>query len=120
MVGHYKLSQLDQKVLLEIIDNGIGFDIEQAYTLEQLQAMTDDERLNCLVNVDKPLENLPVVRVSSEQAQRIRQGQQLTVEESFRGLVRMYCEQAFLGLGEMLLNGKLAPKKLFHLNNEIA
>jgi tRNA pseudouridine55 synthase len=38
--------------------------------------------------------------------------------ESVLGQVRMYNEQAFLGLGEILLDGKLIPKKIFNLQNE--
>lgn len=94
------------------------FDIAKAYTLSQLQGMSETELLSCLIAVDKPLEALPAVQVSNDQAQRIRQGQQLMVDAPAQGMVRMYCQQAFLGLGEMLLNGKLAPKKLFHLNGE--
>jgi tRNA pseudouridine55 synthase len=32
----------------------------------------------------------------------------------------MYHANVFLGLGEMLLDDKLAPKKLFNLDNEPA
>jgi tRNA pseudouridine55 synthase len=31
--------------------------------------------------------------------------------------IRMYHAGVFLGLGEMLLGGKIAPKKLFNMNN---
>jgi tRNA pseudouridine55 synthase len=36
------------------------------------------------------------------------------------GTVRMYSQQTFLGLGEILLNDKLAPKKIFNLNHQSA
>jgi tRNA pseudouridine55 synthase len=103
----------------ELRRTGSGqFSIEQAFTLEQLQAMDEQILLDSLIAVDKPLETMPAVYVSAEQAASIRQGQQLYVDESIQGMVRMYCEQVFLGLGEMLLNGKLAPKKLFRLDNK--
>ncbi len=92
------------------------FRIDQAYSFPQLQAMDEQELLECLVAVDKPLETMPTVYVSREQAGWIRQGQAIIIDESIQGMVRMYCEHVFLGLGEMLLNGKLAPKKLFNLN----
>jgi tRNA pseudouridine55 synthase len=34
------------------------------------------------------------------------------------GLLRMYHTDVFLGLGEMLLDGKITPKKLFNMNNQ--
>ncbi len=94
------------------------FSIAQAFTLEQLQTLDELALQDTLIAVDKPLETMPAIHLSSEQAGCIRQGQRLTVNESIQGMVRMYCEQVFLGLGEMLLDGKLAPKKLFHLNSE--
>jgi len=94
------------------------FSIDQAFTLEQLQALAESALQDVLIDVDKPLEAMPAVHLSSEQAGCIRQGQRLIVNESIQGMVRMYYEQVFLGLGEMLLDGKLAPKKLFRLNRE--
>ncbi len=117
-IGYYLGSCATVKTLRRI---GSGsFCLDRAHTLEQLVAMSESELADCLIPVDKPLEKIPAVRISAEQAQRIRQGQQLRVEDSVTGMVRMYCEQVFLGLGEMLLDGKLAPKKLFHLSNELA
>ena len=40
--------------------------------------------------------------------------------ETIQGMVRMYSEQVFLGLGEMLLDGKLLPKKIFNFGGEAA
>jgi tRNA pseudouridine55 synthase len=71
----------------------------------------------CLIKVDKPLEALPAVQLSEAQTVCIKQGQAITFQslETSPGKVRMYHDAAFLGLGEMLLDGKLAPKKLFNL-----
>ncbi len=113
-IGQYLGSCATVKSLRRI---GSGqFVIDQALCWEQLQAMDEQSLLEHLIQVDKPLETIPAVHVSAEQAGCIRQGQQLYVGASLQGTVRMYSEQVFLGLGEMLLNGKLAPKKLFHLN----
>jgi len=35
-----------------------------------------------------------------------------------QAIVRMYHAAVFLGLGEMGLDGKIAPKKLFNMNNQ--
>ncbi|HEY8097059.1 MAG TPA: tRNA pseudouridine(55) synthase TruB, partial [Methylobacter sp.] len=105
------------------------FKIENARTIEQLTAMDQRSLSECLINVDKPLEALPSVQLSDEQATSIRYGQSLDFSpadelrangtgeslESRQGTVRMYNDAVFLGLGEMRLDGKLAPKKLFNM-----
>jgi tRNA pseudouridine55 synthase len=96
------------------------FSIENAKTLEQLAEMDEQELQQCLIDVDKPLEFMPAVQLSESEAIRIKQGQALKIKEVLPGMVRMYHTKAFLGLGEMLLDGKLAPKKLFNLNDEPA
>lgn len=108
------------------------FNIAQAYTLPQLQAMDEQALLNTMIAVDVPLAGIPALDVSQEQAERIKQGQQVAIVSPTAetcdempqifpsGAVRIYCQQAFLGLGEMLINGKLAPKKLFHLDGQTA
>lgn len=96
------------------------FNIENAKTLEQLAEMDEQELQQCLIDVDKPLESMPAVQLSESDAIRIKQGQALKIEEVLPGMVRMYHAKVFLGLGEMLLDGKLAPKKLFNMNDEPA
>jgi tRNA pseudouridine55 synthase len=91
------------------------FDLQQAMTLDEIKSLPVETVINQLIEVDKPLEALPAVQVSEEQAACIRQGQQLPLDKPKTGLVRMYCQQVFLGLGEMRMDGKLAPRKLFHL-----
>jgi len=100
------------------------FSIENARTIEQLTAMDEQSLFECLINVDKPLEALPAVQLSDEQAGCIKHGQSLNLlafpsGSTRQGMVRMYNAEAFLGLGEMLLDGKLAPKKLFNMSNEL-
>ena len=70
-----------------------------------------------LIDVDQPLQFMPALALSDEQAVAVKQGQRLTVNESTQGMVRMYHGPCFLGLGELLLDGKLAPKKLFNLDD---
>ncbi|MBS4052147.1 MAG: tRNA pseudouridine(55) synthase TruB [Methylomonas sp.] len=96
------------------------FRLENAHTLEQLEAMSESERMQCLIAVDAPLRQLPAVKLSTEQAANINHGQQIRIDGHAPGVVRMYSEQTFLGLGEILLDDKLAPKKLFNLNGQVA
>lgn len=91
------------------------FKLADALSLEQLQKMDVYQLCNALIDVDKPLDTMPKIELSTKQAVLIKQGQQLKWEDTVQGMVRMYSEQVFLGLGEMLLNGKLVPKKIFNL-----
>lgn len=93
------------------------FSLAHARTIEQLQAMDEQSLLNTLLAIDKPLDALPAVQLSDEQAVSIKYGQAVTVQNLLQGTVRMYHVKAFLGLGEMLEDGKLAPKKLFDTSN---
>lgn len=98
------------------------FNIKDALSLEQLQKMDFNELTNCLLEVDKPLEAIPVIQLSTSQAELIKFGQQINTEQTsiIQGIVRMYSEQVFLGLGELLLGGKLVPKKIFNLDTKAA
>ena len=101
------------------------FSIEQARTIERLTALSEQDLFQCLIKVDQPLKALPSVELSDEQAIAINHGQSISLFKcsdarlaTWQGMVRMYHAADFLGLGEMLLDGKIAPKKLFNLNNE--
>ncbi len=99
------------------------FHIEQARTIEQLKAMDQQGLFQCLLNVDKPLEALPALSLSEAQAICIKQGQSIAFPSANLQIkssdnpdtVRMYVAAIFLGLGELSLDGKLAPKKMFNL-----
>ena len=99
------------------------FSIEHAKTIEQLTAMSEQDLLRCLIAVDKPLEMLPSVHLSDEQAISIKYGQAINPAADSRlgiwqGMLRMYHATDFLGLGEMQLDGKIAPRKLFNITND--
>lgn len=94
------------------------FTIDQAYTIEQLGIMSENERLNCLLAVDAPLSGFAAISLSDAQTICINHGQQIDIYDHAPGKVRMYSGQTFLGLGEILLNDKLRPKKIFNLTNQ--
>jgi tRNA pseudouridine55 synthase len=96
------------------------FDLAQTLTWPELQAMDEEQRLAALIPLDTPLHNIPAIDLSDEQAIRIQQGQQIPIDKSLDGKVRIYCQQSFLGLGEILLNGKLIPTKIFNLGDQTA
>ncbi|WP_411726176.1 tRNA pseudouridine(55) synthase TruB [Methyloglobulus sp.] len=93
------------------------FRIEQGMSLEQLQELDGQQLLATLIAVDDPLQAMPAVYLNGQQVTAIKYGQVLDLEETMRGPVRMYGTTEFLGLGEIRLDGKLAPKKLFNLND---
>ncbi len=98
------------------------FNIEDAKSIEQLTVMSEEDLYASLINVDKPLELIPDIRLSDEQAIAVKFGQAITfpldtMPALQSGSLRMYHAGVFLGLGEMGLDGKMAPKKLFNMNN---
>ena len=102
---------------LRRLEAGI-FNITEAKTIEQLTAMTAEELQRSLMAIDTPLQAFPAVYVSEQQAVAINYGQSLQlVGGTIEGTVRLYQDEVFLGLGEMLLDGKIAPKRLFNMDN---
>ena len=95
------------------------FKLEDALTIEQLKAIPADDALQAiLIAVDKPLQTIPAINISQTDADLVVQGQQILMsdQEVGQGLCRLYHQQQFLGLGEMLMNAKIQPRKLFKLN----
>jgi tRNA pseudouridine55 synthase len=96
------------------------FTIDQTKTITQLENLDEQSLTSSLIAVDFPLKTLPAIHLDNQQTVNIRYGQSLRIElinyETISGSVRMYHEDEFLGLGEMCLDGKLLPKKLFNLN----
>jgi len=96
-----------------------GFDVADAVTLETLNQEPGDDpsRLDrYLVEPDRGLQHLPGVQLSPDAAYYLCQGQPVRAADAPReGWVRLYGEQArFLGVGQMLDDGRVAPKRLFH------
>jgi tRNA pseudouridine55 synthase len=95
------------------------FNIAQAKTIEQLTAMSAQELQQSLIAIDSPLQAFPAVNLSEQQAVAIKYGQSVQLVSSLiEGIVRLYYDEVFLGLGEMLLDGKIAPKRLFNMDNQ--
>ncbi|MGR9051217.1 MAG: tRNA pseudouridine(55) synthase TruB [Gammaproteobacteria bacterium] len=93
------------------------FRIDEALTFERMQALPIAELTAHLIAADRPLQFMPAVELDSGQSAAIKQGRRLDLDTHHTGQVRMYDGARFLGLGEMLLDGKLAPKKLFNLGD---
>lgn len=84
-----------------------GISVDECITLEELENYRDNNALDkIIVPVDKMLMSYPDVTVTKAQGVRFKNGGELlkgrikgTVPQ---GLVRVYCENEFLGLGESL------------------
>ncbi|TFW71001.1 tRNA pseudouridine(55) synthase TruB [Methylotenera oryzisoli] len=91
-----------------------GYDIAQAITLAEFEALSADERLAKLAAPDTAVDDLPALVLGADSAFYLMQGQ--AVWQSGKvpaGLLRLYDERhVFLGLGEQQRDGKIAPKRL--------
>lgn len=96
-----------------------NYDITQAITIAQFEAMTDDERLSALAPPDSAVLHLPTMILDDNSAFYLLQGQAVWCSGKVpTGLLRLYNErQVFLGLGEQQSDGKIAPKRLIQQVN---
>jgi tRNA pseudouridine55 synthase len=94
------------------------FLLSDAVTIDELVAMNSEERVTRLLPVDVPLAKWPSQFLSTEQATAICHGQPIDLKEhEVSGHVRLYAKNVFLGLGQIGINGKLLPVRLFNLND---
>ncbi len=94
------------------------FGIEDSVTLGTLEALKANDRLvemdALLLPTDSALDNLPLVRLSTSGGFYLRQGQPVLVPNApCNGMVRVALETGeFLGVGEILDDGRVAPRRL--------
>ena len=89
-----------------------GLDVAQAVPLEQLLAVDSAEAL--LLPIDQALSALPGVSLTAMATHYLLQGQPVSVRHTHGpGWVRLYEPgEHFLGMGEVLDDGRVAPKRL--------
>ena len=95
------------------------FKLGDARVIEQLQDMESDEAVqSILISVDQPLQFMPAIQISQTDADLVQQGQRIPAPAANNevGFCRLYHAGQFLGLGEMLMDAKIQPRKLFKLN----
>lgn len=90
------------------------YKIAQTITLEQLEAMTLEQREAALLPEDTAVQHLPAINLDDNSVFYLQQGQGVWKSGVVpKGLLRLYSEhQVFLGLGELSDDGKIAPKRL--------
>ncbi|HEX5538358.1 MAG TPA: tRNA pseudouridine(55) synthase TruB [Methylophilaceae bacterium] len=89
------------------------FQLEQALTLEQLEAMSANDRDASLLPIEAGIIDLPAVSLDADSAYYLLQGQSVwKAGVNLAGPFRLYAEDSFLGVGEQGTDGKIAPKRL--------
>jgi tRNA pseudouridine55 synthase len=93
------------------------FSLEDAVTLAALEAITPAAREARLLPADSALPAVPIVRLSPHEVRAICCGRSTTVADVLvPGWVRLYEGDArFLGMGQVLPDGRVAPKRLVSL-----
>ncbi|TAJ82818.1 MAG: tRNA pseudouridine(55) synthase TruB [Gallionellaceae bacterium] len=99
--------------LIALCRTSIGvFDLGNAYTLPQLEAMDMQQLEACLLPLDCMLQDLPSLELDAIELQRMAQGQRLGKHQYLpQGKLRLYSAGRFVGVGE-LLGTRLAPSRL--------
>ena len=94
------------------------FEIADSVTLNTLEALKSNEQLaemdKLLLPADAALGGLPLVKLSESGGFYLRQGQPVQVPNApCNGMVRVALETGeFLGIGEILDDGRVAPRRL--------
>ncbi len=89
--------------------------IEDAVTLDQLNACPEEERINYLQAPDALLQTLPIVRLDADAELRFTHGNPVGTGADVTptpGKYRVYGANRLLGLGEMDDAGKVHPRRL--------
>ncbi|NOX77208.1 MAG: tRNA pseudouridine(55) synthase TruB [Gammaproteobacteria bacterium] len=101
---------------------GVGaLDGEALHSLASLEARAEEQGRHSLdellLPVESALPDWPQVRLSEDASFYLKQGQPVFVPQlKERGLVRLYAgETHFLGLGTVLDDGRVAPKRLLNI-----
>jgi tRNA pseudouridine55 synthase len=85
------------------------------FSLDELQAMSEDNRIANLMPADRAVNYLPRLAVSSFEANELYMGKIINqpIENNIIGLLRLYeNDDKFIGLGELQESGLLKVKRL--------
>jgi tRNA pseudouridine55 synthase len=88
------------------------FDLGHSYNLQQLAAMSDEERAACMLPLESLMPEMPMLQLDGEQVHRLAQGQRLAVDTGLPdGKIRLHGPLGFIGTG-LLQGRRLAPDRL--------
>lgn len=96
------------------------YDIAEAWTLERLEGLaqrSEAELDRSLLPIDGALELMPRVCLSAESSFYLERGHAVLIPKApTAGLLRLYDDGGrFIGVGEVLADGRVAPRRLFRL-----
>ncbi|SET47341.1 tRNA pseudouridine synthase B [Nitrosomonas marina] len=98
-----------------------NFHLDQVQTFETLEKMDMEKRERCLLPIDSILQQFPAVSLNRFQTQAILYGRTIAgsndmnmIDQTLQeNIVRLYYQQVFLGLGEIILDQQiLKPKRM--------
>jgi tRNA pseudouridine55 synthase len=94
------------------------FNLQNALTLEQVEATPLEERDNRLLPIEASILHLPEVTLDEASVYYLQQGQRVWKSGTVpAGVLRLYGpDGTFLGIGEQMPDGKLAPRRLVQIN----
>jgi tRNA pseudouridine55 synthase len=98
------------------------FDLKDSVTLEELEALSEsgfEEMDALLIPSEDALDDWESINLSKDAAFYIAQGQAVQVPKApTSGLVRLFSEEkGFIGIGEILDDGRVKPQRLFFIEN---
>ena len=93
---------------------------QKQWTLDELRRINDDPDQNlddCLLPIEEALIDWPEVEVTADMGFYLLQGQPVQVPGApTNGLVRIFqIERGFIGLGSILSDGRVAPKRMIRV-----
>ncbi len=88
------------------------FDLRNAYTWQQLEAMSEAERDACILPLENLMPDMPKLCLDAVQVKRLGQGQRLGLDTGLPdGKISLHGPHGFIGLGS-LQGRRLAPERL--------
>jgi len=90
------------------------YEIGNSITLDALRQMNEEQRQQWLMSIESALMDWPAVNLSKDTSFYLRQGQPVFVPHAPQpGWVRLYeRDGGFFGMGQVLDDGRVAPKRL--------
>ena len=87
------------------------FTFQELYEIREREGQAGVE--NCLLPMDSAIEHFPQIKLPTETARWVLNGHAVNISKlPASGLIRMYDENIFIGIGFVDNDGKLAPKRL--------
>ena len=98
------------------------FDLEDSITIDELENLAElgfEEIDNCLIPAEDALDDWDSVELTEDAAFYLCRGQAVQIPNApTEGLVRLFSEEkGFLGIGEILDDGRVKPHRLFLIEN---